>query len=53
MTHVRRTLPRFLRLLALATLVGTGLAHANDYNEITQLLKAGKQHAFTAAEKRT
>ena len=42
MTHVRRTLPRFLRLLALATLVGTGLAHANDYNEITQLLKAGK-----------
>ena len=29
MTHVRRTLPRFLRLLALATLVGTGLAHAN------------------------
>ena len=42
MTHVRRTLPRFLRLLALATLAGTGLAHANDYNEITQLLKAGK-----------
>ncbi len=42
MTHVRRTLPRFLRLLALATLVGTGLAHANDYSEITQLLKAGK-----------
>ncbi|MCL4770996.1 MAG: tetratricopeptide repeat protein [Burkholderiaceae bacterium] len=42
MTHVRRTLPQFLRLLALATLVGTGLAHANDYNEITQLLKAGK-----------
>ncbi|MGL4809085.1 MAG: L,D-transpeptidase Cds6 family protein [Giesbergeria sp.] len=42
MTHVRRTLPRFLRLLALATLVGTGLAQANDYSEITQLLKAGK-----------
>ena len=42
MKQVCRTLPRLLRLLALATLVGTGLAHANDYNEITQLLKAGK-----------
>lgn len=42
MTHVRRTLPRLLRLLALTALVGTGVAHADDYTDITQLLKTGK-----------
>ena len=44
MKQVRRTLPRLLRLLALTALVGTGAAQAqaNDYAEITQLLKAGK-----------
>ncbi len=42
MKQVRRNLLRLLRPLALAALAGTGLAQANDYAEITQLLKAGK-----------
>lgn len=53
MKQVRRTLPRLLRLLALTALVGTGLAHANDYAEITQLLKAGKPaEALAKADQR-
>lgn len=53
MKQVCRTLPRFLRLLALTALVGTGLAHANDYAEITQLLKAGKPaEALAKADQR-
>ena len=40
---VSRTLPRLLRLVALTALIGSGLAHAaDDYADITQLLKAGK-----------
>src|SRR3989344_4962020 len=42
MKQVRRTLPRRLRLLALTALLGTGAAQADDYTEITQLIKAGK-----------
>ena len=42
MKQVRRTLPRLLRLLALTALLGTGAAQADDYTEITQLIKAGK-----------
>ncbi len=51
---VRRTLPRILRLLALTALVGTTLAHAaDDYADITQLLKAGKAgEALTRADQR-
>jgi len=51
---VRRTLPRILRLLALTALVGTTLAHAaDDYADITQLLKAGKAgEALTKADQR-
>ncbi len=51
---VRRTLPRLLRLLALTALVGSGLAHAaDDYADITQLLKAGKAgEALTKADQR-
>ncbi|WP_119967155.1 L,D-transpeptidase Cds6 family protein [Simplicispira lacusdiani] len=53
MKQVRRTLPRILRLLALTALVGTGLAQANDYAEITQLLKAGKPaEALAKADQR-
>ncbi len=55
MKQVRRTLPRLLRLLALTALVGTGAAQAqaNDYAEITQLLKAGKAaEALTKADQR-
>ena len=53
MTHVRRTLPRLLRLLALTALVGAGQAYANDYAEITQLLKTGKAaEALTKADQR-
>ena len=54
MKQVRRTLPRLLRLLALTALVGTGAAQAqaNDYAEITQLLKAGKAaEALTKARR--
>ena len=42
MKQVRCTLPRLLRLLALTALLGTGAAQADDYAEITQLIKAGK-----------
>ena len=53
MKQVRRTLPRLLRLLALTALVGTGAAQANDYADITQLLKAGKAaEALTKADQR-
>lgn len=55
MKQVHRTLPRLLRLLALTALVGTGAAQAqaNDYAEITQLLKAGKAaEALTKADQR-
>ncbi len=55
MKQVRRTLPRLLRLLALTALVGTGAAQAqaNDYAEITQLLKAGKaSEALSKADQR-
>jgi len=55
MKQVRRTLPRLLRLLALTALVGTGAAQAqaNDYAEITLLLKAGKAaEALTKADQR-
>ncbi len=53
MKQVRRTLPRLLRLLALTALVGTGAAQANDYADITQLLKAGKAtEALAKADQR-
>ena len=53
MKQVRRTFPRFLRLLALTALVGTGLAQASDYAEISQLLKAGKPaEALAKADQR-
>ena len=53
MTHVRRTLPRLLRLLALTALVGAGQAYADNYAEITQLLKTGKAaEALTKADQR-
>ena len=42
MTHARRTLPHLLRLLALSALLGAPLVHADDYADITQLLKSGK-----------
>lgn len=37
-----RPIPRLLRLLALAALLGSGAAYADDYADITQLIKAGK-----------
>ena len=42
MKQARRTLPRLLRLLALTALLGAGVVHADDYAEVTQLLKVGK-----------
>jgi tetratricopeptide (TPR) repeat protein len=42
-----------LRLLALTALLGTGVVHADDYADITQLLKAGKAaEALTKADQR-
>ncbi|PUA96071.1 tetratricopeptide repeat protein [Acidovorax sp. 107] len=53
MKQVRRTLPRLLRLLALTALMGAGAVHADDYADITQLLKAGKAaDALTKADER-
>ncbi|MFT4241458.1 MAG: tetratricopeptide repeat protein [Acidovorax sp.] len=49
----RRTLPRLLRLAALAALLGAGAVQADDYAEITQLLRSGKPaEALTKAEQR-
>jgi Flp pilus assembly protein TadD/ketosteroid isomerase-like protein len=42
MKPVLRTLPQLLRLVALTALLGAGVAHAEDYSDITQLLKTGK-----------
>ncbi|AVT09970.1 tetratricopeptide repeat protein [Paracidovorax avenae] len=53
MTHARRPLPHLLRLLVLSALLGAPLAHADDYAEITQLLKSGKsQEALAKADQR-
>lgn len=53
MKPVRRTLPRLLRLVALTALLGTGVAQADDYAEITQLLRTGKPaEALAKAEQR-
>ncbi len=53
MTHARRPLSHLLRLLALSALLGAPLAHADDYAEITQLLKTGKpQEALAKADQR-
>ncbi|MBU1352593.1 MAG: tetratricopeptide repeat protein [Gammaproteobacteria bacterium] len=53
MKQVRSTIPRLLRLLALTALLGTGVVHADDYADITQLLKAGKAaDALTKADQR-
>ncbi|MDA8445285.1 L,D-transpeptidase Cds6 family protein [Paracidovorax valerianellae] len=42
MKHPQRTVAHLLRLIALSALLGAPLAHADDYADITQLLKAGK-----------
>lgn len=53
MKPVLRTLPQLLRLVALTALLGAGVAHADDYSEITQLLKTGKAaEALVKADQR-
>ncbi|MDD2546612.1 MAG: tetratricopeptide repeat protein [Burkholderiaceae bacterium] len=53
MKQVCRPLPRLLRLLVLSALMGSPLAYASDYADITQLLKAGKAgEALTKADQR-
>ena len=43
MKHARRPLPQLLRIAALAALMGASMAQAaDDYSEITNLLRAGK-----------
>lgn len=53
MKPVLRTLPQLLRLVALTALLGAGVAQADDYTEITQLLKTGKAaEALVKADQR-
>ena len=53
MKPVLRTLPQLLRLVALIALLGAGVAHAEDYSDITQLLKSGKAaEALVKADQR-
>ena len=53
MKQARHTLPRLLRLLTLTALLGTGVVHADDYSDVTQLLKAGKAaEALAKADQR-
>ena len=53
MKQAPSTLPRLLRLLALTALLGAGAAQADDYAEVTQLLKAGKAaEALVKADQR-
>ncbi len=53
MKPVLRTLPQLLRLVALTALLGAGVAHAEDYSDITQLLKTGKAaEALVKADQR-
>ncbi len=42
MTHVRTSAIRTLRLLALAALLHGTAAHADDYSEVSQLVRSGK-----------
>lgn len=53
MKPVLRTLPQLLRLVALTALLGASVAHAEDYSDITQLLKTGKAaEALVKADQR-
>ncbi|WP_367067990.1 tetratricopeptide repeat protein [Oryzisolibacter sp. LB2S] len=54
MKHARRPLAQLLRTVALTALLGLPLAHAaDDYAEITQLLRSGKaQEALSKADQR-
>ena len=53
MKPVLRTLPQLLRLVALTALLGAGVAHAEDYSDIIQLLKTGKPaEALVKADQR-
>lgn len=54
MKHASRTLSQLLRIASLSALLGMPLAHAaDDYAEITQLLRAGKaQEALAKADQR-
>ncbi|KQO19130.1 tetratricopeptide repeat protein [Acidovorax sp. Leaf78] len=53
MKPVLCTLPRLLRLVALTALLSTGVAHADDYADIAQLLKTGKSaEALAKADQR-
>ena len=53
MKPVLRTLPQLLRLVVLTALLGAGVAHAEDYSDITQLLKSGKAaEALVKADQR-
>ena len=53
MKPVLRTLPQLLRLVALIALLGAGVAHAEDYSDIIQLLKTGKAaEALVKADQR-
>lgn len=42
MTHARTSVPRALRLVALAVALAASAAHADEYGDVNQLLRAGK-----------
>ncbi|RYY82629.1 MAG: tetratricopeptide repeat protein, partial [Comamonadaceae bacterium] len=42
MSHVRPSVPHTLRMLALAAALACGLAHADEYSDVNQLLRSGK-----------
>jgi ketosteroid isomerase-like protein len=42
MSHVRPSIPHTLRMLALAAAMACGIAHADEYGDVNQLLRSGK-----------
>src|SRR4051812_47652803 len=42
MSHVRTSIPHTLRMLALAAALACGVAHADEYGDVNQLLRSGK-----------
>jgi hypothetical protein len=52
MTHASHSLPKTLRLLALAAALMASAAWADDYSDVNQLLRAGKHSEALAKASR-
>lgn len=51
MSHARISVPKTLRLLAIAAVLCAGAAHADDYGDVNQLVRSGKlAEALTRAD---